>query len=102
MQHPVHAHVALFHGKVDAVVIRPAAVQLRRAALQHAKPFGQGIAFQIRRLDVHGFEQLELDLRRQLRQLGGTDFVEDDLHHGEKGGVKPTLDRQSLPRKPLG
>jgi aspartate/methionine/tyrosine aminotransferase len=70
--------------EVDPHVTRPVAVELRPVALNLAelRACRQVLdAVEILRLDLEFIEHLELLQRGELRDLGGADFVEDDLEH---------------------
>ena len=69
-------------GEVDAVVAGAAAVEFFAFAVEDAEAFGEAAFSEVGFGDVEGFEELELDLGGQLGELGGADFVEDDLDHG--------------------
>lgn len=82
----VHADVAFGDGEVDAVVPGAAAVELFAGTVKHAESAGEVGVLYVTRLDVQGFEKLELHLGRQPREFGSADFIEDDLDHVRRLG----------------
>lgn len=67
--------------EVDAVISGSAAVEFFAFAVEDAEAFRKAAFGEVSFGDVEGFEELELDLSGELGELGGADFVEDDLDH---------------------
>lgn len=80
VQHTMHTHSAVHHFKIDAITFSPVAVERLSVALQFPKPLAVHL-LQILRRHLELRKQFQLEHGIQLADLGGTQFIEDDLKH---------------------
>jgi hypothetical protein len=88
VQHPVDDDGAFFHLEIEAVVLRPEAVQHPPIAVDLAEAFTRKIV-QILLTHLEFLKQFELLECSQFGKLGGTDFVENNLKHPRRLTASP-------------
>ncbi len=81
VHHSMNAHHSVCHRKINAVFASTAAVEFLALPFQHAKTSGQGHIINTVRLDVERFEELKLNLNREMGQFSCRYVIEYNLEH---------------------